>query len=162
VALDADFSAQKAGAISPPWYFANIGGKGISGKVVESDGGRFVTLAMGAATSNYESAQLWQHVELRPGVRYEVSCRMRWDNFAPGAPAPIVNYGIYHELTRTWFGPVDQVLEKTGDWRTYRFAHLPPLPGPWKLHVQLNGWGNFGRSVTVSFDDFQCVPGTAQ
>jgi hypothetical protein len=158
VVLDADFSAQKAGAISPPWCFANIGGKGISGKVVESDGGRFVTLAMGAATSNYESAQLWQHVELRPGVRYEVSCRMRWDNFAPGAPAPIVNYGIYHEATRTWYGPVDQVLEKTGEWRTYRFAHIPPLPGPWKLYVQLNGWGNFANGVTVSFDQFQCTP----
>jgi hypothetical protein len=162
VVLDADFSAQKAGAISPPWYFANIGGKGIRGEMVTAGKEVHFRMAMDRGTSNYESAQLWQHVELRPGVRYEVSCRMRWDNFAPGAPAPIVNYGIYHEPTRTWFGPVDQVLEKTGDWRTYRFAHLPPLPGPWKLYVQLNGWGNFGRSVTVSCDDFRGVPGTGQ
>jgi hypothetical protein len=157
VVLDADFSAQNAGAISPPWYFANIGGKSISGKIVEAEGERFFTLAMSAATSNYESAQLWQHVELRPGVRYEVSCRMRWDNFAPTASAPIVNYGIYHEPTRTWYGPVDQLLEKTGEWRTYRFAHLPPLSGPWKLYVQLNGWGNFANGVTVSVKGLQCT-----
>jgi hypothetical protein len=113
---------------------------------------------MGKATSNFESAQLWQHVALREGARYEVSCRIRWDNFKPDAPAPIVNYGIYHEATRTWYGPVDQGLEKTGDWRTYRFTHIPPHPGPWKLYVQLNGWGNFGNGVTVSVDDFRCAP----
>jgi hypothetical protein len=162
LALDADFSAQKAGAISPPWYFANIGGKGIRGEIVTAGKEVHFRMAMDRGTSNYESAQLWQHVELRPGVRYEVSCRMRWDNFAPGAPAPIVNYGIYHEATRTWYGPVDQVLEKTGEWRTYRFTHVPPLPGPWKLYVQLNGWGNFANGVTVSFDDFRCMPGAGR
>jgi hypothetical protein len=82
---------------------------------------------------------------------------MRWDNFTPGAPAPIVNYGIYHEPSRTWYGPVDQTLERTGDWCQYRFTHVPPFSGLWKLYVQLNGWGNFGRSVTVSFDDFTCA-----
>jgi hypothetical protein len=176
LALDADFSAQKAGAASPPWYFANIGGKGIRGEMVTE--GRLPSrpvivpdalpaagkpplhfrMAMDRGTSNYESAQLWQHIALREGARYEVSCRMRWDNFAPVAPAPIVNYGIYHEATRTWYGPVDQVLEKTGEWRTYRFAHVPPFPGAWKLYVQLNGWGNFANGVTVSFDDFVCKP----
>ena len=97
-------------------------------------------------------------IALREGARYEVRCRIRWDNFTPDTPPPIVNYGIFHEPTRTWYGPVDQVLEKTGDWHEYRFIHIPPFPGPWKLYVQLNGWGNFGRGVTVSVDNFQCVP----
>lgn len=155
---DGGFSRQQPGAISPPWFFANMGGNGISGQVVTSGEQRFVTMAMGKATSNFESAQMWQHVELREGAHYEVRCRMRWDNFAPDSPAPIVNYGIYHEASRTWYGPVDQVLEKTGDWRTYRFTHVPPFPGKWKLYVQLNGWGNFGNGVTVSVGDLNCTP----
>jgi hypothetical protein len=73
-----------------------------------------------------------------------------------------VNFGIYHDATRTWYGPVDQVLERTGDWRTYRFAHIPPHSGPWKLYVQLNGWGNFNRAVTVSLDDLTCAPADAR
>ena len=157
VTLDSDFTLQSPGAVQPPWYFANMGGKAIRGIVVDSGGERFIRLAMDTATSNYESAQLWQHVVLREGARYEIRCRMRWDNFTAGAPPPIVNYGIYHEATRTWYGPVDQVLEKTGDWRTYRFTHVPPFPGTWKLYVQLNGWGNFGHGVTVSLDDFTCI-----
>lgn len=156
--LDASFSEQKSAEISKPWFFANMGGHEIAGTVAEEKGGRLVRIAMNEATTNYESAQLWQHVSLREGTRYDVSCRLRWDNFTAGAPAPIVNFGIYHEATRTWYGPVDQLLEKTGDWRSYRFAHLPPFAGPWKLYVQLNGWGNFGRGVKISVDDFQCVP----
>ena len=155
---DADFSAQKPGDIAPPWYFANMGGKGIKGKVVEAEGNKFITMEMGKATSNFESAQMWQHIVLREGARYEVSCRMRWDNFATNFPVPIVNFGIYHDDTRTWYGPVDQTLEKTAEWRTYRFTHIPPHAGPWKLYVQLNGWGNFGNRVTVSLDDLQCAP----
>lgn len=94
-------------------------------------------------------------------MRYEVSGRMRWDNFASDAPAPIVNYGIFHEASRTWYGPVDQVLEKDASWNIYRFAHIPPVGGRWKLYVQVNGWGNFGRPVTVSLDDLTCAPAGA-
>jgi len=154
--VDAEVSRRSPGAVAPPWYFANIGGTGISGKVAGSGEHRFVTLAMNKATSNFESAQLWQHLDLRKGARYEVSCRMRWDNYSPAAPAPIVNYGIYHDDTRTWYGPVDQVLEQTGDWREYRFVHVPPFDGKWKLYVQINGWGNFGNGVTVSVDELSC------
>jgi hypothetical protein len=153
---DADFARQSPGPITSPWFFANMGGSSISGKVGESDGQRCFTLGMGKATSNFESAQLWQHLALRQGARYEVSCQMRWDNYSPAAPAPIVNYGIYHEATRTWYGPVDQVLERTGEWRTYRFTHIPPDPGAWKLYVQINGWGNFGNGVVVSVRDLSC------
>jgi hypothetical protein len=155
---DPRFDGQKPGAIAPPWHFANMGGSGITGRIVEAADARFFTMAMGEKTSNFESAQLWQHVDLREGARYEVSARMRWDNFAPDAPAPIVNYGIYHDATRTWYGPVDQVLETTGDWRAYRFTHVPPQSGPWKIYVQLNGWGNFGKGVRVSIDDITCTP----
>ena len=158
LAIDANFSAQKIGGLSPPWYFANIGGQGARGEIATEDSGNYFRLAMNRDTSNFESAQLWQHVALRQGAHYEVRCRIRWDNFTPDTPAPIVNYGIFHEPTRTWYGPVDQVLETNGDWHEYRFIHIPPFPGSWKLYVQLNGWGNFGHGVTVSVDDFQCVP----
>ena len=43
-------------------------------------------------------------------------------------------------------------------WRTYRFIHIPAHSGPWKVYVQLNGWGNFGFPVTVSVDDLGCNP----
>ncbi len=155
---DADFGAQPDGTIVPPWRFAGRGGTNIAVRVGTADGKPCVTLGMARGTSNFESGQLWQHLDLRRGVRYEISCRMRWDSFAPGAPAPIVNYGIYHEDSRTWYGPVDQVLETAAGWNTYRFTHIPPIGGRWKLYVQLNGWGNFGRAVAVSFEDFTCAP----
>jgi hypothetical protein len=155
---DPGFEGQKPGAIAAPWSFANLGGTGISGLVVQEGERRFATLSMGAGTSNFESALIWQHAELREGARYEVSARIRWDNHAPDAPAPIVNYGVYHEATRTWYGPVDQTLEKTGEWRAYRFTHVPPHGGPWKLYVQVNGWGNFGNGVRISLDDVACTP----
>ena len=158
IVKDWDFSGQQPGPIAPPWMFANIGGSGISGKVVVSGEQHYFTMAMGNAASNYESAQLWQYLDLRAGARYEVSCRMRWDNFSPDAPAPIVNYGIYHEESRAWYGPVDQTLKKSDDWETYRFIHVPPFSGTWKLYVQINGWGNFGHGARVSFDDFTCAP----
>ncbi len=93
---------------------------------------------------------------------------MRWDNFAKDVDAPIINYGIYHDKSnttkrdRTWYGPVDQVLKKTGDWQMYRFTHTPTESGPWKLYVQVNGWGNFGNGVTVSIDDIRCQQWTAK
>jgi hypothetical protein len=156
IVKDSDFQAQQGEQLSPPWFFANIGGTGIRGLVASEGENRHVRLAMGKQTTNFESAQLWQHLALQKGCRYQVSCRIRWDNFSATAPAPIVNYGIYHEATRTWYGPVDQVLEKSGEWRNYPFTHIPPLPGPWKLYIQLNGWGNFGEGVTVSVDDLDC------
>jgi hypothetical protein len=145
-------------ALRPPWYAANLGGKGIGIRVDGDPGARHLRMLMGPATSNYESAQVWQHLALGRGVRYEVSARLRWDNFRAGQAAPIVNFGIYHEASRTWYGPVDQVLEPTAEWRTYRFAHVPPAPGPWKLYVQVNGWGNFGAPLELSADDLSCVP----
>jgi hypothetical protein len=155
---DSGFDAQRIGGLIPPWSFVNRGGTNISVAARGTGVQRCVTLQMPKGTSNFESAQLWQYLDLRRGVRYEVSCRMRWDNFAPDAPAPIVNYGIYHDESRTWYGPVDQALERNGEWNTYRFAHIPPFGGRWKLYTQLNGWGNFGHAVVVSLKDFTCAP----
>ncbi len=154
IVKESGFDAQQGGGIISPWHFINRGGTNIFAEV----GKTCVVLQMPKGTSNYESAQLWQYLNLRRGVRYEASCRMRWDNFAPNDPPPIVNYGIFHEDSGTWYGPVDQVLEKNGEWNTYRFAHIPPFEGRWKLYVQLNGWGNFGNPVTISLDDFICTP----
>jgi hypothetical protein len=155
---DPSFDGQKPGEVAPPWYFANRGGTGISGTIVEQGAARSFAMAMEQGTTNFESAQLWQHLDLREGVRYEITARLRWDNHAPDAPAPIVNYGLFHEASRTWYGPVDQVLLKNGEWNTYRFAHVPPFGGAWKLYLKLNGWGNFGHGVKVSVDEIGCTP----
>jgi hypothetical protein len=157
--VDGGFSNLKVGGLGfgPTWSFANIGGTRIVGEVAEeTEAGKFFRIAMEKDTTNYESAQLWQILGLERGVRYEVSCRLRWDSYEEGAGGPIVNLGMYHEATNTWYGPVDQVLKKSGGWETYRFAHIPPIDGEWKLYVQLNGWGNFGRGLTISCDDFSC------
>lgn len=158
IVQDSGFDGHRAGGVVLPWHFINRGGTNIAVTASGADGQKCVALQMPKGTSNFESAQLWQRLDLRRGARYEVSCRMRWDSFALDAPAPIVNYGIYHEASRTWYGPVDQVLKKTGGWNKYRFAHIPAFDGPWKLYVQLNGWGNFGRAVAVSLDDITCTP----
>ncbi len=81
---------------------------------------------MGEGTTNYESAQLAQDLDLKEGVACRVRCRMRWDSFSGAAGAPIVNYGLYHEASNTWYGPIDQVLRKTADWETCAFTHVPP------------------------------------
>ncbi len=155
---DAGFDAQRPSAIVAPWGFANMGGKGISLDVGADKNQQWLTFKMPGGTSNFESAQLWQHIDLRRGWRYEIGCRLRWDNYTPGAPAPIVNFGIYHEESGTWYGPIDQTLDKSGDWIQYKFLHAPPYGGHWKLYVQLNGWGNAGRAIGVSVDDVACMP----
>jgi hypothetical protein len=155
---DGHFSKLKAGGLglSPTWSFANIGGTKIVGEAIEEKGEKFFRIAMNKNTTNYESAQLWQMLTLEKGVRYEVSGRLRWDSYKEGAGSPIVNLGLYHEATNTWYGPVDQSLKKSKEWETYKFVHVPPHDGKWKLYVQLNGWGNFGSELTVSCDDFSC------
>lgn len=80
------------------------------------------------------------------------------ENYHKDSKTPIVNYGFYHEATNTWYGPIDQNLRKSKDWKTYQFIHIPTHPGKWKLYVQLNGWGNFGNQLKVSFDDFSVRP----
>ncbi|MCB1130446.1 MAG: hypothetical protein KDN05_04905 [Verrucomicrobiae bacterium] len=142
--------------LQPPWHFANMGGDRIHGEVVDDQGRRFFRMAMNERTSNLESAQLWQHLALVEGCAYEITCRMRWDNRGERKHDAIVNFGIYHEASNTWYGPVDQVLKASDDWVIYRFIHLPPFGGPWKIYAQLNGWGNFGQGLTVSFDEFTC------
>jgi len=160
VVVDGDFSKLKAGPLGfgPTWSFANIGGMKIVGEVIEEQGQKFFRIAMNKNTTNYESAQLWQILNLEKGVRYEVSCRLRWDNYKEGAEPPIVNLGMYHEDTDTWYGPIDLKLKKSKEWETYKFVHIPPYDGKWKLYVGLNGWGNFGNQVIVSCDDFSCKP----
>ena len=140
------------------WSFVPIGGATIAGVIVRDGDAAFARLTMSPRTGNLEAAQLRQVLRLKEGARYAVRCRMRWDNYAEDREPPIVNYGLYHEPTNTWYGPIDQVLKPSGKWETYRFVHVPPHAGPWRLYVQLNGWGNFGRGLTVSFDDFSCRP----
>ncbi len=155
--VDGGFQALPPGKINAgAWSFANIGGSTILGEVLKQDNDKFVRIEMKSDTGNFESAQLAQSLDLESGVRYQISCRMRWDNAAKASRPPIVNYGIYHEPSNTWYGPIDQTLIISNDWRTYSFHHIPPFDGRWKLYVQLNGWGNFGNAVTVSFDDFTC------
>jgi len=156
---DGGFAKLKPGPIGlGMWSFTNRGGSKILGEVVEQTDDRYFRIAMNKNTSNYESAQLFQMLHLNRGVRYEVECRMRWDSYQEGPRTPIVNYGFYHEESNTWYGPIDQYLRKSKDWETYKFIHIPPYDGKWKLYVQLNGWGNFGNQLTVSFDDFSCRP----
>jgi hypothetical protein len=162
LAADGGFDRQRPGAASAPWNFAGIGGNTIRGEIEDAGGERYFSMRMNSRTSNYESAQLWQMIDLREGARYRVSCRMRWDNYRPGEPAPIVNYGLFHENSRTWYGPIDQKLEPKSGWQQWSFLHVPPYGGSWKLYVQVNGWGNFGHAVAVSFDDFQLAAEPAQ
>lgn len=156
---DGGFSEQNIGPIkSAKWSFSNIGGNSIRGSVVGQDQEKFFRISMNKNTSSYESAQLSQMINLKKGVRYEIVCRMRWDTYLESSTTPIVNYGLYHEQANTWYGPIDQYLKNSEDWQSYRFVHIPPYDGNWKLYVQLNGWGNFGSQLTVSFDDFSCQP----
>ncbi len=138
------------------WSFENRGGSRIRGAVVEQTGNRHFRIAMDKNTTNYESAELSQFVELKRGVRYQVQCRMRWDSYQEASGTPIVNFGFYHEASNTWYGPIDQYLKKSKEWETYSFTHIPPHEGKWKLYVQLNGWGNFGNQLAVSVDDVFC------
>lgn len=128
----------------------------IRGEVVERKDEKYFRIARNRNTANYESAQPWHMVDLEKGVRYEVRSRMRWDNYQAGPATPIVNFGLYHERTYTWYCPIDQCLKKSQDRETYRFVHIPPYEGRRKLYVQRNGWGNFGNQLTVSFADFSC------
>jgi hypothetical protein len=153
---DPGFDAQCVGGIREPWRFVGIGGSAVQAWVTGTDDGRHVTLTMPAGTSNLQSGRLMQCADLRAGVRYRVTCRLRWDSFAADGDQPIVNSGAYDAACTTWYGPVDLTLERTGEWVIYSFDHIPPASGMYELYVQLNGWGNFGRAVRISVDDFGC------
>jgi len=154
--VNGGFAKDEVGAVKAPWYFANIGGNRIAGRVIEVKKEKAFQIAMNKNTTNLESARLWQMVNLEKGVRYEVRCRMRWDNYEKADTTPIVNYGFHHFDSNTSYGPIDQTLKKSPDWEDYSFVHVPTYDGPWQLYVQLNGWGNFGQQLTVSFTDFSC------
>jgi hypothetical protein len=151
------FESDQASSLAPPWYFAPIGGKSVQLHTTSPTG---ITLSMSEHTSNLESGQLWQHVHLQQGVTYRVNARVRWNNYSAHTPAPILNYGIYHEPSRTWHGPVDQILQKDDHWHDYTFLHVPDQSGSWKFYLQLNGWGNFGQAVSVSVSEvsLQTIP----
>ena len=109
---DGEFTELKAGplGLAMPWSFANLGGTSIIGEVIQESGGNCFRIKMNENTTNYESAQLWQRTRLEKGVRYKVSCRLRWDSYNQGESNLIVNLGMYHEETNTWYGPIDQNL----------------------------------------------------
>lgn len=155
---DGEFTELKAGprGLAKPWSFANLGGSGINGQLIQEQSEKFFQIEMSKNTTNYESAQLWQMISLEKGVRYKVSCQLRWDSYNEGDNNLIVNLGMYHEESNTWYGPIDQYLKTTEDWVTYEYTHIPPYDGEWKWYVQLNGWGNFGSSLTISVDDVSC------
>lgn len=140
----------------------------VNDAVRAKSGNRCLELSIPGDTVGFEFVTAGQRLRLKPDAAYEASLWVRWPDGPDEPPAgassvsghrpPIVNYGIFHEASRTWYGPVDQILEKTGDWTTYRFVHTPAFSGRWKVYVQLNGWGNFGKGVKVSLADFTCVP----
>ncbi|NLH99661.1 MAG: hypothetical protein GX446_09245, partial [Chthonomonadales bacterium] len=139
VTHDASLSSQSGRTLTSPWSFASMGGPHIRHSVCEEDGNRFVRFTMPDSTPGTVSAQMFQSVGLRAGAHYEVSCRIRWENCAHSDRAPIANFGLYHERSDTWYGPVDIALDPTAEWRTYRFTHVPPSDGVYKLYVGVNG-----------------------
>lgn len=155
--VDATFQKQRT-KLSPPWYFANIGGNKIAGDVVQSGQQYYFDIRMKQNSTNFESGQLWQHLHLVRGVTYKINCRIRWNNYSPKSKDAIINYGMYHEASNTWYGPVDQILMKNDNWNEYPFTHIPPFDGKWKLYLQVNGWGNFGKSINISIDKLSCRP----
>lgn len=160
ISKDADFSGQTGGTLAAPWTFRPVpqNGTNVSCQIVPDDN-RHIRLALAKETSNFESAQVYQILELREGVRYRISCKIRWENHTSDVKRPaIVNFGIFHAESHVWYGPVDQLLKLENGWVTYAYDHVPPYSGPWKLYIQMNGWGNFGRQVAISIDDFTCTP----
>jgi hypothetical protein len=149
---DGGFEGQQGARLGAPWAFVPMGPGAITHEVVREDGA-FVRLSMPAATSNFGSAQVTQHARVRRGVRYEVSCRLRWDSYREGCPDAIVNLGVYDGASGTWYGPIDYTLPRSGAWHTARFAYTAPVNGTVRLYIQLNGWGNAGRALTLSADD---------
>jgi hypothetical protein len=144
-------------ALDPPWYFTNLNGKSIQGELIDNERGNHFHITMPKATGNFESAQLWQHLHLVEGQRYRINGKIRWDNFSPKAKSPIVNFGIYKKKTNTWYGPVDQILNRTGEFENYTFDHIATETGPWKIYTQLNGWGNFGSRVSITIQEVTCT-----
>ncbi len=161
ILLDPDFAAQQPGAVRAPWQFEAIGGTRVRCEITGSRTGQCARITMPAGTPNTQSGQLRQRVHLSAGVRYTFACRITWENRAEGAQPPIVNLGVYDERSGTWYGPIDQPLRSEPGRQTYRFAHIPPASAPYRVYVQLNGWGNAGRPVTISVDEFRCDPSGA-
>ncbi len=156
LAADTGFSGQHGPTVQEPWSFSSLGGSGIRHSAGDDSDNRVVRMSMAAKASGLNSAQVWQFVRLVRGLRYRVSCRIRWDNFDGTGAQALANFGVYDEASDTWYGPIDVTLEPTAEWRQYAFTLVAPRSGKWKIYVALNGWGNAGRALDISVDDVSC------
>jgi len=150
---DGDFENQNIGSIvSLPWnliYSNNNMNVSVSGDTQNKQ----ITMNMPANTDNYTAIKLMQSVSLQKGVLYHVKASLKWNNFSENQTQGIVNLGIYHPESNTWWGPIDYIL-KNGEWNIATFTHGAPFDGQFQLYVQVFGWGNFGKPMNVTFDNF--------
>jgi hypothetical protein len=117
---------------------------------------QMMQMVLPAGNTNYDVKQVGEIVTLHMGTRYNVSACMR-RNSDPTGPA-IVNFRMQSVATGVWYGRVDQILPADDQWHTHWYVVGIPETGPYLVSLQLNGWGNYGRELDVSFDDFSCRP----
>lgn len=154
---DGGFEAQTVGQAPSGAWALHRGGPGLSATVQDQGGSKVVRLGIPADTDNFTEVRLEQYVTLRKGAQYDISCRMRWNNFPGGGKTGIANWMLYHAGSDTWYGPIDHVLRHS-DWHDVPFIHGAPYSGSYKLYVQVFGWGNFGQAMDLSYDDFTVKP----
>jgi hypothetical protein len=88
------------------------------------------------------------------GTRYRVSVKAR-RNSAANRTA-IVNFRMRSVETGIWYGTVDLLLAADNGWHQYSYNVGIPATGNYTVSVQLNGWGNYGQVLDVTFDDLSC------
>jgi hypothetical protein len=151
--LKENFENEIGGTIpSKPWELTNPD-KMVTGIIEQNNGNKFVTIKMPPKTNNYTAARLMRKINLSKGVLYDVNMSLKWNNSLLGYNSGIVNVGIYHTSSNTWWGPIDHIV-KDGDWHDIPFLHGATYDGEYELYIQVFGWGNFGQPMDVSCDNF--------
>jgi hypothetical protein len=89
------------------------------------------------------------------GSRHGLRCRVGFQRF-PGQRPSASGDGATNEVRQIKDQESQLIRCSVADSWNYRFTHISPHDGGWKRYIQLNGWGNFGRGRTVSFDHLVC------
>jgi hypothetical protein len=150
-----DFEGLALGGVGAPYTILSSASSFVQATVVhEGAANQALRMVLPQGSTNYDYKQVGQAVTLQMGIRYRVSVKARRNSAA--SRTAIVNFRMRSVETGIWYGTVDLLLAADNDWHSYSYDVGIPATGNYTVSVQLNGWGNYGQVLDVTFDDLSC------
>jgi hypothetical protein len=150
-----DFEGLALGEVGEPYTIMSSASNFVRATVVQAGtANQALRMVLPQGSTNYDYKQVGQVVTLQMGIRYRVSVKARRNSAA--SRTAIVNFRMRSLETGIWYGTVDLILSPDNSWHQYWYDVGIPSTGNYSVSVQLNGWGNYGQVLDVTFDDLSC------